>query len=197
MSGMMAGLSVALVLASSAPPLFPPSLSLKEDRTTLSFAFAGVASVAMVREATGRSYLDYLGEDAPRTGVPPGDHPLCTPEGLARFARDRRDFCKVAGGSIDLGDCRWRVWCASVKVTPELARDPRWGPVIENALNNPCAALTPPDQLSRADLRLRARGLGLAAGEMWGLMKCNRSRPRKVVGVTYSAEHSAYFVRYR
>lgn len=197
MSVAYVGASIALLLASAGQPLFPPSLSLKEDRTGISFAYAGVASVAVVGEATGRNYLDHLGVSGPLPGQPGGGYPLCTPETLARFVLDKRAFCVAAKGSWDLGDCRWRAWCAPVIVAPELARDPRWGPVMEHALRKPCAVIGSPYDTAEADRRLRVKGQAYGQFGMWRMMNCSPFRPRKVVSLEYHEAYSAYFVRYR
>ena len=197
MSGALVGASIALLLASGGQPLFPPSLSLKENRADTSFAYAATASTAVVGEATGRSYVDHVGENDLRTGVPAGGYPLCTPDTLARFVRDRRDFCMVAKGSWGVGDCRWRAWCAPVIVAPELARDPRWGPVIEHALRQPCAVLSSPYEMTKTERRRKARGLIFSQLGLWREMKCSPFRSRRIVRLEYQEAYSAYFAHYR
>lgn len=150
---------------------FPERLGWYGDHPGLyTRAFDAAAQDAVAKALTGQTYYDLMGDATYQLSM---DGVCDSAKFDAYFVRKDR-ACFLLGGP-PLPGCANADGCAGMQYDPVLFSDPRIRAAVEAALRDPCAYLTPPDQVKH---RTGVARFFLSADDAWRIMHCDRNPVR-------------------
>lgn len=190
------GLAADPVSAGGRPPPPFPSFA-NRDPQVYSLGFSAAIDHAVVRAATHKSYLEHLGAEAEDQSQPVGGWPSCSLQRLEAFSSDPAKLCQPAQLVMSDEDCNAKRWCAQVKVSADLAKNPHYAQVISEAVSRPCAQFDEPNSLSPLRRRLRPKAIAFDASELWSLMRCNSRTPMTGRIVTYNDNQNTFVIQFK
>lgn len=156
-----------LILLQGCAHHFPQKLHLYGNHPALyTLAFRAAATEALVKDQFGTNYYDHMGDAAYTLPQTQG----CDPTLWRNYVELKQQACVLFWGPPSR-DCDNAHACVRVQFNRDLVRIGNRRELIERALVNPCAALTPPAIAGRYSTH--PTGLGMSASENWTVLQCN------------------------
>jgi hypothetical protein len=149
------------------------------DQGLYSIAFVAAVEEAVIRQRTGLSYFDHMGENArflpDILDAELDDLALCNNKTLENYFGNKAVRCSILRRP-KYSDCQNSSGCAILRYNPVIFQEETLRQTIVSAISNPCEFLTNPDSLEKPDV---SANYGLTPWEAWRIMRCDTS---KVVG---------------
>lgn len=159
------------VLATGCAKPFPERLGWYGDHPNLyTRAFDAAAQEAVAKALTGQNYYALMGDAAYQLSM----DGVCDRAKFEAYFVHKTRACFLLGGP-PLPDCADANACAGMHYDPDLFSDPRIREAVEAALENPCAYLTPPEQVKYPTGVAR---FFMSADDNWRIMLCGQREVR-------------------